>query len=280
MRRVLMEASKRTGIDVNVLEKDWTLGWVLYGLAHVAEWNEHFLFKGGTAIKKVYIPQHRFSEDLDWTLVRAIPLTDLRQWLQAGLREAQRFGPSFGKVEMEKTTRGTMRIKVEYRGPMEFGRADPPKIRIEITPPERELVVDAPQRLPIIHEYPDKVTAHASVYTLEEILGEKMRALVERVAARDLYDIWQLMAFHRNRFDLARTVKIFYKKALHRGLDPKLLGARLTGHGICSEARWQDELRNQIKAVPALSDVLPYFRTPTALAGIDPDILTRVGLSA
>jgi len=50
-----------------VLEKDYCLSWFLVGLS-ATPLREILAFKGGTAIKKCYIPDYRFSEDLDFTL--------------------------------------------------------------------------------------------------------------------------------------------------------------------------------------------------------------------
>jgi len=50
-----------------VLEKDYCLSWFLVGMS-ATPLNDILAFKGGTAIKKCYIPDYRFSEDLDFTL--------------------------------------------------------------------------------------------------------------------------------------------------------------------------------------------------------------------
>jgi hypothetical protein len=50
-----------------VLEKDYCLSWFLVGMS-ATPLKDILAFKGGTAIKKCYIPDYRFSEDLDFTL--------------------------------------------------------------------------------------------------------------------------------------------------------------------------------------------------------------------
>jgi len=46
-----------------MIEKDYVLGWVLFGLMWVPE----LVFKGGTVLAKVYFPRTwRLSEDLDF----------------------------------------------------------------------------------------------------------------------------------------------------------------------------------------------------------------------
>jgi len=63
-----------------VLERDYCLSWFLIGLSH-SPLKEILLFKGGTCIKKCYIPDYRFSEDLDFTLQKSIPLRISRRIL-------------------------------------------------------------------------------------------------------------------------------------------------------------------------------------------------------
>ena len=51
-----------------IIEKDYVISWILLGLAG-SRLKKSFAFKGGTALKKVYFPDYRYSEDLDFTLL-------------------------------------------------------------------------------------------------------------------------------------------------------------------------------------------------------------------
>lgn len=56
-------------LGVDTVEKDYVLGWMLYGVAN-SSISDKLVFKGGTALSKVYFPnQWRLSEDLDFTPV-------------------------------------------------------------------------------------------------------------------------------------------------------------------------------------------------------------------
>src|ERR1700756_755391 len=52
-----------------VVEKDYVLGWLLWGIGRDPVLGERWVFKGGTCLKKCYIETHRFSEDLDFTVL-------------------------------------------------------------------------------------------------------------------------------------------------------------------------------------------------------------------
>ena len=71
LAEIKREAAK-LGIDVAVIEKDYVLSWVLKGIydSHLAD---SLVFKGETALRKVYFADYRFSEDLVFTINK--PLT-------------------------------------------------------------------------------------------------------------------------------------------------------------------------------------------------------------
>ena len=56
-----------------VIEKDYVLGWLLWGLGNDPILGDKWVFKGGTCLKKCYIETHRFSEDLDFTVLPGGP---------------------------------------------------------------------------------------------------------------------------------------------------------------------------------------------------------------
>lgn len=57
------------GLDLNpdTVEKDYILGWMLFGINQHHEIS-NWAFKGGTCLKKCFFETYRFSEDLDFTL--------------------------------------------------------------------------------------------------------------------------------------------------------------------------------------------------------------------
>jgi hypothetical protein len=63
-----------------VLERDYCLSWFLVGLSKTPL-IEILAFKGGTAIKKCYIPDYRFSEDIDFTLREAVSFEKIQAYL-------------------------------------------------------------------------------------------------------------------------------------------------------------------------------------------------------
>jgi len=59
-----------------VIERDYVLAWLLTGLAgHPLR--DVPAFKGGTALRRCWFEDYRFSEDLDFTLTRPIALEEI-----------------------------------------------------------------------------------------------------------------------------------------------------------------------------------------------------------
>lgn len=67
-RRELLEFARDVGLNANVVEKDYVLGWMLAGIGQHPRTRDTWLFKGGICLKKCYFETYRFSEDLDFTL--------------------------------------------------------------------------------------------------------------------------------------------------------------------------------------------------------------------
>ena len=61
------------GLTEEVIEKDYVLGWLLWGIGADPVLGQSWIFKGGTCLKKCYIETHRFSEDLGFTVLPGGP---------------------------------------------------------------------------------------------------------------------------------------------------------------------------------------------------------------
>ncbi len=64
-----------------MLERDYCLAWFLAELAQ-SDMQRSVAFKGGTALKRCYFGDYRFSEDLDFTLLEPMPFDDIRKNLE------------------------------------------------------------------------------------------------------------------------------------------------------------------------------------------------------
>jgi len=182
--------SHRLGVGDRVIEKDYVLSWLLIAIAE-SNLRDDLAFKGGTALKRAYYPDYRFSEDLDFTLCADRSHDDLvsafgalfpwlGQWvnLTLTLRSAE-------QSVFESTT-----LLINYVGPLR-ARLGSRHLKVDITRGEL-LLYPLSQRLlqAPYSDYPTDV--RLPTYTLEEILTEKLCALMGRTEPRDLYDVYWL----------------------------------------------------------------------------------------
>lgn len=192
----LDERVRAWGLREEVVEKDYVLGWLLWGISTDPQLSTTWVFKGGTCLKKCYIDTYRFSEDLDFTVLEN-GLIEPDEVLEAIKRVIDRVGQESGIDFSAEPPRCKQRPsgrssegRVYYRGPR--GAPGPARIKLDLT--KDETVVRPPVMRPISHDYPDVLPAPAQVrcYGFEEVFAEKLRAMGERCRPRDLYDIVNL----------------------------------------------------------------------------------------
>ncbi len=61
----IKEVARSFGVPPSTIERDYAQNWLLSSFGSL-----HMALKGGTGIRKVYIEQYRFSDDLDFTLTK------------------------------------------------------------------------------------------------------------------------------------------------------------------------------------------------------------------
>ncbi len=179
-----------------VLERDYCTAWFLVGLS-TSPLRDRLAFKGGTAIKRCFIEDYRFSEDLDFTLIERVPFEVIRGDLDLVFEEvARRSGiPLRFAREDRRRHANSHTFYLGYEGPLPAVRGAR-EIKVDVTIHER-LVLPLEER-PVLkgyEEYADLPNdARIRAYSLEEIVVEKVVALLDRARnePRDLYDIWRL----------------------------------------------------------------------------------------
>src|SRR5260370_23841911 len=129
--RLLREHGGRR-IPESVLERDYCLSWVLIGLTHTrfANWVS---FKGGTALKKIYFPAYRFSEDLDFTLQQEVPWDELQaEWARLSRHLRDRSGILVDLLERDPNShQNSHTFYIGLRGPIP--RSAAARVKVDIT---------------------------------------------------------------------------------------------------------------------------------------------------
>jgi predicted nucleotidyltransferase component of viral defense system len=69
----IQRVARQWQIQDYVIEKDYVLGWLLWGISQHPVLSQAWVLKGGSAIKKCYVDTHRYSQDLDFTVLPGAP---------------------------------------------------------------------------------------------------------------------------------------------------------------------------------------------------------------
>jgi predicted nucleotidyltransferase component of viral defense system len=243
-----------------VIEKDYILGWLLWGIGADPTLGNSWIFKGGTCLKKCYIETYRFSEDLDFTVLPGGPIRPedvgplLDQVLArvhdaSGIDFAAR-APMLRLRPGEQTAEG----RVYYTGP----RATPQPARVKLDLAADEAVVRPPVLREIAHPYPDgPLQGTVRCYSFEEVFAEKLRAMGQRARPRDLYDIVNL--FRRDDLRLYPDVirDALAEKCRGKGV-PVPTTSTFTDETLLATlaADWENMLGHQLPALPPLQGFL------------------------
>ena len=262
-RQELLEFAREFALRPNVVEKDYALGWVLFGIGQHPALKEAWIFKGGTCLKKCYFETYRFSEDLDFTLTDPAHLDAeflMRVFREISEQVYERSGlelpPETCKFEVFKNPRGQTAAqgRIGYRGPLAPG-GDLPRIELDLAHDEK--VVLKPIRRTVHHSYSDAPAEGIEVacYPYEEIFAEKMRALSERELPRDLYDVIQLYRHPEMRPDRQTVHRVLEEKCRFKAIPTPTLQA-LQQEPQLTELRteWSNMLAHQLPALPPFED--------------------------
>lgn len=191
--------------DPMIVDLDYVLG-VFLSQWYIDKDSPIYRFKGGTCLRKCYFPDHRFSEDLDFTAEKDVQKEDLDGLIHRTVERLDavfdidlQAAPPRERLFEDEQGGSTREIRLYYRGPLQRS-GSPRSIKLHVSDSESEVLVSPPNDRTIIHPFPDAELldeVSARCYSLEEILVEKLRALggQRRFAiSRDLFDVHCLLA--------------------------------------------------------------------------------------
>lgn len=261
-RDELYRLAAESQVRVETVERDYILGWLLIGVSQATAIRDHWVFKGGTALRKAYFPTYRFSEDLDFTLLPGGPPYEIEEQVDAVCHWIEQQAGVTLRMAVHKQTRQVpgeeaYRLRVEYIGPQGWRSGPQPRVTLDLTLYEH--LVLTPSARPIHHPYSDRPAEPAVVltYRLEEMLAEKLRALLRRCYPRDLYDAWFLLRFQGEHLDRAAFQQALVEKCRHKGyayssVDDFLQPVRRVGF----RQAWRTSLQHLVPDVPDFETVI------------------------
>jgi len=231
LRRQISDIKAATGLGWDIIEQDYVLSWVLFGTSKIEKLRSTLVFKGGTALKKCYFGNYRFSQDLDFSVQGEHPRGDE---LLSHLTEACRIAvEAADTIELHckklavRDPHPEDQEAFEIRAQLPWQREPLTVVKVEIT--TREQVLLKPQEKPIIHGYGESLEETIFTYQLEEIIAEKIRAILQfakklhergwgRSRVRDYYDLWRILGEYGEQIDKAALPALARQKCENKSI--------------------------------------------------------------
>ncbi|MHB9124575.1 MAG: nucleotidyl transferase AbiEii/AbiGii toxin family protein [Armatimonadota bacterium] len=276
LRARIREAAASAGIGEQVIEKDYALSYILAGIAAEPEISGAIVFKGGTALKKLFFGDYRFSEDLDFSALDSPRGDDLELAVRRAVAHSGNLLSEYGAFTLEA-------VRYIERDPHPFGQEafvirvgfpwhPSPLCRIKLEISHDEPVLLTPDLRPLIHEYEERLNVNVRCYRLEEIVAEKLRCLLQtqkkllargwnRPRARDYYDLWRLLNQFGASIDKTLIPSLLEQKCAHRNVGYSCVQDFFTRE-LMNEAtiHWNSNLRPFVSELPPCDIVIDDLR--------------------
>ena len=215
--------SIQQGVPLPYIEKDYVMGWLLWGIYAHPSLAQNLVLKGGNCLRKIYFTDTRFSDDLDFTAYRLDTEQIFRQHLISmckAVGEASGILFDLDRIQVEQKPTPDLESsaldgRVYFRG---FAGDSSVTMRIKFDISEYEKIVYPPQRHPIIHGYSDTNVCQTRIlaYSLEEVLAEKLRSWIQRTRSRDLFDVVKIVQSKAIPISKTRILSAFLQKTIFK----------------------------------------------------------------
>ena len=162
------------------------------------------VLKGGTALNLCFGAPPRLSVDLDFNYVGALDLEDMQKDCPRQISAIERLARRAGyRIQSSAEEHAGTRLYLRYASAL----GGEGTLQVDVNFLHR-IPLGSPQTLPVWNPAEDESLVIRTVSTTELVAG-KMVALIDRVAARDLYDIANLKN-RRDTFALAADARSMF----------------------------------------------------------------------
>lgn len=274
LRTIFEKERKRLKVPWIVLEQDYLLSWILWGIQSVDILKRTLVFKGGTALKKIYFDNYRFSEDLDFSVLKGVPMgedlfTSLKQACITAQKamEEQIPNPIITCTPYEgKHPHPGNQQAFTIKGQLPWHREPHVRVMVEIT--MDEIISLNPLEKPILSHWYESMAPTILSYSLEEIISEKLRAILQNIKkyhergwirsrARDYYDLWCILKQKKYPLNLKLIPKSLEEKSKPKNVSYQSIDD-FFDTSIISQVKtdWQQWLAPLISDLPVCDMVL------------------------
>ena len=277
------DLSQSFGVPLVHIEKDYVMSWLLWGITQDSRLLHNLILKGGNCLRKLYFPDTRFSDDLDFTTRHQLDATQFKNRIQHLLKCVSdvtgiSFLPDQTQVKEKPTPHedlSSIAARVYFRG---FAGDSSLTLRIKFDVSPYEKIVLPVQQHTVIHSFSDANLCQARVfgYSLEEILAEKLRSWIQRTRARDLFDVVKIIQSERLPVSKRNILSAFVQKTLFKdipnvGRDELLSEQKFQ----IINSHWQETIVCPTNAIIVAANAITLFQQ-FINALFQPDLLLEV----
>lgn len=193
--------AKEFEIHPSSVERDYVFGWILYGIFSTSSLKDTLFLKGGNALRKGFFENTRYSADLDFGIPGDIDQGFLLEEINnvcASIEEKSgiAFVQEKNNVEEkfppgENSPLPDLRVyEVEIFFKDFYGNPDKFTLKISMDVTRFDKTIYEPVKVPLIHPYSDAtdIACEIKCMKLEEIIATKLKCLMQRQKAPDLFD--------------------------------------------------------------------------------------------
>lgn len=251
----LNQKTQKYKVPPETIEKDYVISWILNCICN-SDLKNNIVFYGGTAIKRIYFEEHRFSEDIDLKSPDFFNLEKLKNLLN--LDFAKKNANLSLEIDTTKTYQEKDRIIlfITYSGYEEITGATK-EIKVDLLMNSK--IAGEIIKKPIIASYSDLTNVRSTsinVVSANTILANKISMLFDlsRNEPRDIFDIWFLLN-RADKFDFnIKKIKDFFHEHWGFHLTLNNLNSELDKESI--KLKWKNRLSHQLSEVPNYNKVI------------------------
>lgn len=234
-RTEIEQKAKEFEIHQANVERDYIFGWILFGIFTVSELKDVIFLKGGNALRKGYFANTRFSNDLDFgipgNIQSGVLLNEINRVCDfIHTKNGVSFVNENNKVEEKfiATEGGVISDLKVYEAKIYFkdfyGNSDHIIIKISMDITRFDKVLLPLQTVDLIHPYSDasEVTCQIRCMKLEEIIATKLKCLLQRQHAPDLFDYVYSVKLLGGNLNKDEVVRTFVQKTIF-GRNPHVV---------------------------------------------------------
>ena len=230
----IIRIAKKEKLPLGTIEKDFILTFILKKI-YESDLKDKLVFKGGTALHKLYLHK-RISIDLDFTEVKPIMIDELKRVIED--KEIN------SKIKEVNKTSNSTKIVLNYTSVLEYKN----NIIIDISKREKPILGLIIKKLKSYYFEDIEVLT----LQLEELIAEKIRAIIQRNKPRDYLDIYYIL--YKENFDFKSVIDIAKQKL-------KLYNDKFDIKGIFNNldivrSLWEQDLRDILPYIPDFDKVI------------------------